>query len=166
MTTLEGLAAQLYDSVDFKSILCDAATGELSPEGEGIPFTIGTASSSHPNGCGKATAYPDADGLYEFSEAHNSVYLAYQQACGAQRPGECNNTRIELMWNRWQRRRHQPNHHYTDYPILSTSGGYMLQMLWYTTNPFNPDPDPNPNPNPLPHPNPDPDQVHDQLVQQ
>ena len=38
-----------------------------------------------------------------------------------------------------QRRRHQPNHHYTDYPILSTSGGYMLQMLWYTTNSFNND---------------------------
>ena len=41
--------------------------------------------------------------------------------------GQCNNTHIELMWNRWQRRRHQPNHHYTDYPILSTSGGYMLR---------------------------------------
>ena len=139
VTSLEALAAQLYDSVDFKSILCDSTTGLISPEGEGIPFTIGTAASSHPNMCGKATAYPDAEGLYEFSEAHNSVYLAYQQACGAQKPGECNYTNIELMWNRWQKRRNSPNHHYTDYPILSTSGAYMLQMLWYTTNSFNND---------------------------
>ena len=139
VTSLEALAAQLYDSVDFKSILCDSTTGLISPEGEGIPFTIGTAASSHPNMCGKATAYPDADGLYEFSEAHNMVYLAYQQACGAQRPGQCNYTNIELMWNRWQKRRNSPNHHYTNYPILSTSGGYMLQMLYYTTNSFNND---------------------------
>ena len=63
------------------------------------------------------------------------------------------------MWNRWQQRRHSPNHHYEDSPILSTQGGYLLQVvvrarvrvrvrvrptlggdplrvLWYTTSSF------------------------------
>ena len=31
------------------------------------------------------------------------------QACGAQPPGECNNTNIELMWNRWQARHLAPH---------------------------------------------------------
>jgi len=115
------------------------------------------------------------------------VYLAYQQACGAQPPGECNNTDIELLWNRWQARKTNPNHHYSDVPLLTTYGGYMLQLLYYTNNNFNndtryqelfynnwcadpmhkpspkPKPNPNPNPapktNPAPEPNPHPEQV-------
>ena len=35
----------LYDSIDFTTILCDRATGLLSPEGDGIPFTIGMESA-------------------------------------------------------------------------------------------------------------------------
>ena len=115
------------------------------------------------------------------------MYLAYQQACGAQPPGECNNTDIELLWNRWQARKTNPNHHYSDVPLLTTYGGYMLQLLYYTNNNFNndtryqelfynnwcademsnpkpnpkpnPTPNPNPNPNPAPNPNPNPHQV-------
>ena len=63
------------------------------------------------------------------------------------------------MWNRWQKRRHSPNHHYEDSPILSTQGGYMLQVLWYTltltltltptlTSTLPTDPNPNTNPDP------------------
>ena len=130
---------ELYDSIDFTATLCDDTTGTLSPDGTGIPWTITTASSPTPGMCGKATNYPDEDGMYEFTEAHHTVYLAYQQACGAQPPGECNNTNIELMWNRWQARRHNPNHHYSDVPLLTKSGGYMLQLLYYTTNSFNND---------------------------
>jgi len=32
-----------------------------------------------------------------------------------------------------------PNHHYSDVPILTTQGGYMLQLLYYTNNNFNND---------------------------
>jgi len=85
------------------------SAGKLSPTGDGIPFTFGTPNSPKPDQCGPATAYPGKDGLYNFSEAHNAVYLAYQQACGAQPPGECNNTNIELMWNRWQARHLAPH---------------------------------------------------------
>ena len=92
----------LYDSVDFPSVLCDARTGYLHPEGTGIAFTVGVDTSApcgcehnasracvpkqcpnaaHPNKCGKATAYPGTDDMYNFSEIHNVAYLAYQQAC-------------------------------------------------------------------------------------
>ena len=37
--------------------------------------------AAHPNKCGKATAYPGTDDMYNFSEIHNVAYLAYQQAC-------------------------------------------------------------------------------------
>ena len=60
----------------------------------------------------------------------------------SQEPGECDNEPIELMWNRWQQRRHSPNHHYEDSPILSTQGGYLLQVLWYTTSSFSKVPEP------------------------
>ena len=36
--------------------------------------------AAHPNRCGKATAYPGSDNMYNFSEIHNVAYLAYQQA--------------------------------------------------------------------------------------
>ena len=103
---LSTVVEELYDSVDFASGLCDDKTGKLSPDGDGIPMTVGNAGSLQgEDGCGVgATVYPGKDGLYNFSEAHNYVYLAYQQACGAQPAGECNNTNIELMWNRWQAR--------------------------------------------------------------
>ena len=157
VSSLGSAVMTLYDSIDFTSILCDRTTGLISPEGDGIPFTIGM-DTTHPcgrneggsgavlcenaefhNQCGKSTAYPGADGMYNFSEAHGMVYLAYQQACGAQKAGECTNEHIELMWNRWQKRRYSPNHHYADSPILATQGGYMLQELWYTTSSFNND---------------------------
>eukprot|EP00964_Phaeocystis_antarctica_P057335 scaffold33928_cov57-Phaeocystis_antarctica.AAC.3 len=138
---LSTVVEELYDSVDFASGLCDDKTGKLSPDGDGIPMTVGNAGSLQgEDGCGVgATVYPGKDGLYNFSEAHNYVYLAYQQACGAQPAGECNNTNIELMWNRWQARKANPNHHYSDVPLLTTSGGYMLQLLYYTNNNFNND---------------------------
>ena len=99
MSELSTVVEELYDSIDFSHIGCDDKKGRLETAGTGIPFTIMTADDS----CGgPATVYPGRDGLYNFSEAHNYVYLAYQQACGAQPAGECNNTDIELMWNRWQ----------------------------------------------------------------
>jgi hypothetical protein len=101
VSELSTVVEELYDSIDFTHIGCDDKTGMLSPTGTGIPFTISKADGL----CGgPATVYPGKDGLYNFSEAHNYVYLAYQQACGAQPAGECNNTDIELMWNRWQAR--------------------------------------------------------------
>ena len=101
MSELSTVVEELYDSIDFTHIGCDDKTGRLSSSGSGIPFTISNAGDL----CGEgATIYPGKDGLYNFSEAHNYVYLAYQQACGAQPAGECNNTDIELMWNRWQAR--------------------------------------------------------------
>ena len=160
VSRLGAIVMTLYDSVDFTSVLCDESTGFISPEGTGIAFTIGMDTShpcgcrhnssrdcaaslcnnaAFPNKCGKATSYVGSDGMYNFSEIHNVAYLAYQQACGSQEPGECDNEPIELMWNRWQKRRHSPNHHYEDSPILSTQGGYMLQVLWYTTSSFSND---------------------------
>jgi hypothetical protein len=137
---LSTVVEELYDSIDFTHIGCDDETDRLTPGGTGIPFTILKAESDYADMCGGgATAYPDKNGLYNFTEAHNYVYLAYQQACGAQPPGECNNTDIELLWNRWQARKANPNHHYSDVPLLTSFGGYMLQMLYYTNNNFNND---------------------------
>ena len=141
IASLSSSVEELYDSIDFTSVLCDKTTKTLSRAGEGIPFTIGLPNSDHPNMCGKATNYPsEKDGLYEFNENHNLIYLAYQQACGATPAGQCcNNSHIELAWNRWQRRKTIPNHHYAGSPLLSTSGGYILHLLQYTTNSFNND---------------------------
>ena len=38
-----------------------------------------------------------------------------------------------------QARKTSPNHHYADVPLLTTYGGYMLQLLYYTNNNFNND---------------------------
>ena len=38
-----------------------------------------------------------------------------------------------------QARKTNPNHHYSDVPLLTTYGGYMLQLLYYTNNNFNND---------------------------
>jgi len=31
------------------------------------------------------------------------------------------------------------NHHYSDVPLLTTFGGYILQLVYYTNNNFNND---------------------------
>jgi len=47
---LSAAVEELYDSVDFTQMLCDDKTGQLSPEGDGIPMTIGTPKSPNPDG--------------------------------------------------------------------------------------------------------------------
>ena len=48
----------LYDSVDFPSVLCDARTGYLHPEGTGIAFTVGVDTSA-PCGCEPQHPHPN-----------------------------------------------------------------------------------------------------------
>jgi hypothetical protein len=41
--------------------------------------------------------------------------------------------------NPCQARRLHTNHHYSDVPLLTTFGGYILQLVYYTNNNFNHD---------------------------
>ena len=109
--SLSTMVDALYGSVDFTQILCDADTSLASPTGTGIPFTMSLSKDvdGFPGRCGDpdkphSVQYPELGGdeMYQFNEEHNAVHLAYQQACGGQTPGECDNEAIELMWNRWQ----------------------------------------------------------------
>ena len=138
--SLSTMVDALYGSVDFTQILCDAKTGHASPTGTGIPFTMALADTSNSTSeeevggtrCGDpdkphSVQYPegDADGMggdsmYQFNEEHNAVHLAYQQACGGQPPGECDNEAIELMWNRWQGRRLHPSEYYKNFNVRTS----------------------------------------------
>ena len=125
--SLSTMVDALYGSVDFTQLLCDAETGHASPTGTGIPFTMALAENSTSDRaedlgtrCGDpdkphSVQYPEesaegrgGDSMYQFNEEHNAVHLAYQQACGGQPPGECDNEATELMWN--------PNHNPTPNP--------------------------------------------------
>ena len=136
---LAALVDTLYASVDFTQILCDFNTSRVSPNGTGIPFTMSVdgmqcGSRDDPNG------RVANDTMYQFTEEHNAVYLAYQQACGSQRPGECDNEAIELMWNRWQGRRLNPSQFYQGFNVSSTWSSYVTQLVYYTSQSFNDDP--------------------------
>tara|TARA_B110001452_G_scaffold8039_1_gene7081 strand:- start:553 stop:2673 length:2121 start_codon:yes stop_codon:yes gene_type:complete len=130
---------ELFESVDFASILCDEQTGRLSPDGTGIPMVV----SLKGDYCGTqnnfSTQYPQWDNMYQFSEMHNALHLAYEQACGDQTPGACDNTAIELAWNRWKARRFKTTNHYKNYTIQSTWGSYIFQLPYYTTSAYNND---------------------------
>jgi hypothetical protein len=134
VAALTDLVDGLYNSTDFTQILCDE-NGNLSPTGQGIPYSISFDGSQ----CGNWTKYPNEDDLYEFDEEHAAVYLAYQQACGSQPAGACDNEYIELMWNRWQARRLRTEHHYASRPLLTNGAGFLLQLMQYTTSSFNDD---------------------------
>ncbi len=151
---LSALVDTLYASVDFTQLLCDFNTNRISPNGTGIPFTMSIddthcGSEDRPNSVQHHdTGDPEdtsdgrvaGDKMYQFTEEHNAVYLAYQQACGSQRPGECDNEAIELMWNRWQGRRLHPSEFYKGFNVSSTWASYVTQLVYYTSQSFNSDP--------------------------
>ena len=130
---------ELFESVDFTSILCDEKTNRLSPEGTGIPMVVSVKGDYCGTFNNYSTQYPQWDNMYQFSEMHNALHLAYEQACGDQTPGACDNTAIELAWNRWKARRFKPMTHYKNYTIQSTWGSYIFQLPYYTTSAYNND---------------------------
>ena len=71
---LSTVVEELYDSIDFTHIGCDDQTARLTPGGTGIPFTILKKESDYADMCGAgATAWPDKNGLYNFTEAHDDL---------------------------------------------------------------------------------------------
>jgi len=173
-TSFAALVDDLYDSVHFTQLLCDFGSDRVSPNGTGIPFTMGL-DDDRCGAEGKAKSIQhhdskeqqlkklkasgddavkggekDGDNMYQFNEEHHAVHLAYQQACGHQAPGECDNEAIELMWNRWQGRRLHPTVSYKGnkgfkgnqgFNVSSTWASYVAQLVYYTSQSFNSDPD-------------------------
>ena len=60
------------------------------------------------------------------SELHYTVWLAFNQACAGQPPGDCANGPIARMWEAWQKRRLSPIHSYT----AGTGKTYPLLSMW------------------------------------
>ena len=84
---LSTVVEELYDSIDFTHIGCDDQTGRLSPGGTGIPFTILKKESDYADLCGAgATAWPDKNGLYNFTEAHAHVEPSPSPKAGRRLP--------------------------------------------------------------------------------
>jgi hypothetical protein len=67
------LAKKIFNLVRFEHLLCSAA-GKRSASGTAIPFTF-----DDNNGCA-GLHLPKADGAYDFSELHYTVWLAFNQA--------------------------------------------------------------------------------------
>jgi hypothetical protein len=130
---LARLAKKVFNLVRFEDgILCDDA-GKVSATGRNIPFTL-----DDDGGCG-ALHSPLADGFYDFSELHYTVWLAYSRVCAGAAPGACPNAAIESMWAAWQGRRLHPILSYRGHPLLSDWPSYIVHLPFYVAHSFNAD---------------------------
>lgn len=132
---ISSLFSELWHSIDFESLPCSRAGLVDKVAGTGVPMLQDANASL----C-SATQYPQLDGLYEYDEEHYAVWYAYQSACSGYAAGGCPNKAIETMWSKWQGRRNKPNHAYGGHPLMTMWSGYVLQLPYYTTHPFNSDP--------------------------
>lgn len=132
---ISSLFSELWHSVDFESLPCSRAGLVDKVAGTGVPMLQDANASL----C-SATQYPQLDGLYEYDEEHYAIWYAYQSACSGYAAGGCPNKAIETMWSKWQGRRNKPNHAYGGRPLMTMWSGYVLQLPYYTTHPFNSDP--------------------------
>lgn len=126
------LGKKVFNLVRFERLLCNAA-GEVDPHGTSIPFTL---DDNH--GCGALHA-PLADGFYDYSELHYTVWLAWGRMCGDAPPGTCADPAIEAMWTAWQGRRLHPMTAYRSHPLLSTWSSYIVHLPFYSSHSFNAD---------------------------
>ena len=130
---LARLAKKVFNLVRFENgILCNSA-GEVDAEGTNIPFTLDNA-----GGCSALHA-PLADGFYDFSELHYSVWLSFSRVCVGATTGGCKDKPIENMWNAWQSRRLHPNLAYHGFPLLSDWPSYIVHLPFYSSHSFNTD---------------------------
>jgi hypothetical protein len=130
---LARLAQKVFNLVRFEDgILCDDA-GRVDAAGRNIPFTLDDA-----GGCGALHA-PLADGFYDFSELHYTVWLAYSRVCAGAVPGACADAAIEAMWTAWQGRRLHPDLAYRGHPLLSDWPSYIVHLPFYASHAFNAD---------------------------
>jgi hypothetical protein len=131
------LAHELLESVHFDQLLCEMKTMRLAAGGTGIPMVLSMSDDTCPGGA----QAPLPDGFYQYNEEHYTLWLAYERVCGTQPPGHCNDTAMEAMWAAWQGRRLHPDHvaPFGAYPLLSLWSGYLVQLPFYSTHPFNSD---------------------------
>jgi len=143
------LGKKTFNLVRFEHLLCDNG-GNVSSSGTNIPFTF-----DDNGGCG-ALHPVKADGAYDFSELHYTVWLAWGRACGAAHAAgtKCKNAAIEDMWQAWQKRRTMPDLFYTpppgdapggqvganrSYALLSLWPSYIVQLPFYAAGSFSGD---------------------------
>ena len=133
------LSQRIWNSTHFDRLLCDSSSRNESTSGTGIPMV-----QSFDGSC-SAVQFPSAsDGAYEFNEEHYTVWFAYakDRSSGSSRTrtGTDGETPLEVMWDRWQKRRTCPNHSYKEHKLLSMWSGYLVQLPYYTTASFSTDP--------------------------
>eukprot|EP00966_Prymnesium_polylepis_P049594 1147938-Prymnesium_polylepis.1 len=133
---VRALVDELWASIEFDQLPCDAASDAVSPNGTGIPMVH----ALHGDGCPGGFQLPQADGYYQFNEEHYTVWYAHVKACGDAPPGHCAHAAAEAMWAAWQGRRLHPNAvaPVGGYRLLSLWSGYLVQLPYYTS-PFNAD---------------------------
>lgn len=129
---ISALSKELHAAVQYDTLMCDH--GSVTGQGRDIPFMFDNAS-----GCSNVLS-PGPDGYFYYDEMIWIAELAFQQACGKQPAGQCNNKPIERMWAAWQGRRNHLWYYWGGQGLLTTWPSFLLQLPFYLVHAFNSDP--------------------------